>query len=254
MKNYQSIKTNSQKWDGILIRKEQEDVAAVIYQHNIPDEMDERTLEEIVEELVIEYFKGISECPQVDVNEMTKEQLLRRIMPQAVSRERNVELLKGAPHKEFLDIAILYRYVLEEGSDDGILSFVITNNIAKKWDVSLQEMDMAAKQYAKQQKYSFECIDDQTQLYVITNKKRIYGASVLAESKMLRKLAHKLQADLLAIPSSVHEVLAIPAAEDDDINFLRYFVAAVNQQMKPEEILGTSVYRYRRDRGILEIA
>ena len=274
MKTYQATKTNSQKWDGISIRKGHENVGVVIYPNVMEGE--KVTLEEMVEEISKEYFETKSECPEFHLNDMTKNQLLRRIIPQAVSRERNVELLKNAPHKELLDIAIIYRFVLEQVVDGDTLSFVITNNVAKKFDISLQELDMAAKQYVKQENpyyiatldsmikglaeevgieiTSFEYAEDQEQIYVISNKRMIYGASVLAESEILGTLAHKLHADLMVFPSSINEVLVIPAAEGDDIDFLRYMVATTNKQVKPEEILSTSVYRYRRVSGILEIA
>ncbi|MBD5504237.1 MAG: hypothetical protein HDR09_11035 [Lachnospiraceae bacterium] len=269
---YQSTKTNSQKRDGIAIRKEHENVGVVIYPNVM--EAEKVTLEDMVEEISKEYFRMKPECPEFHLDDMTKDQLLRRIILQAVSRERNVELLKNAPHKELLDIAIVYRFVLEQVIEGETLSFVITNTVAKKFDISLQELDMAAKQYAKQQnpyyittmdsminglaeelnmeKSSFEYAENP--IFVITNKRMIYGASVLAEPEVLGTLAHKLQTDLLVIPSSGNEVLAIPAAEDDDIDFFRYMVASANRQLNPEEILGTSVYRYRRDSGILEIA
>lgn len=273
MQTYQATKTNSQKWDGISIRKEHENVGVVIYPNVMEGE--EVALEEMVEEISKEYFETKPECLEFHLDDMTKNQLLRRIIPQAVSRERNVELLKNAPHKELLDIAIVYRFVLEQVVDGDTLSFVITNDAAKKFDISLQELDMAAKQYVKQENpYYIATVDsmimglekgvgieecsseseDQIQFYVITNKRMIYGASVLAEPEILGTLAHKLQADLIVFPSSINEVLAIPAAEDDDIDFFRYMVATANKKVNSEEILGTSVYRYRRTSGILEIA
>lgn len=276
---HRSTKTNNQIQEGVVIRQESEDIGVCIYFKDILAEMETETtemfLKAMVDKIFSTYIENHEKAPKVDINSMTKEQMLRKIMPQAVSRERNVDLLKNVPHRELLDIAIIYRYVIEL-NDDNMMSFVVTNGAAKKWDISLQELDMAAKQYVRQQNpYHVATMDslinglceecgikddspeyaEYPSIYVISNKRMQYGASVLAGPEVLGELAHKLQSDLIIFPSSVHEVLAISAGEDDDIEYFRQMVATVNEQeVSPEEVLSTSVYRYRRDSGILEIA
>ncbi len=276
---HRSTKTNNQIQEGVVIRQQPENIGVIIYFKDILDELEAKTTEMFVKEMVDEifntYIENHEKAPKVDANNMAKEQILRKIMPQAVSRERNVELLKNAPHKGLLDIAIIYRYVIEL-NDDNMMSLVVTNGAAKKWDISLQELDMAAKQYVKQQNpYCIDTMDSLIKsvcekcgmcetsfegieyplIYIISNRRKQYGASVLAEPEVLGELAQKLQSDLIVFPSSINEVLVISAGENDDIEYFRNTVIATNEQyVSPEEVLSTSVYRYRRDGGTLEIA
>lgn len=281
---YRATMTNNQIREGIAIRREPESIGVIIYfadiikdiqSHRLEAETEEMFLKEMVDEIIITYIENRKKAPKINADDMTKEQILRKIMPQAVSRERNVELLKNAPHKELLDIAIIYRHVLE--TNDGIMtSFVITNGVTQKWDISLQELDMAAKQYVKRENpYYIATIDsvinglceecsiedispeptEYPTIYTITNKEIKYAAAVLAEPEILGNLAQLLQSDLFIFPSSVHEVMAISTeGQEDDIEYFRQMVVAANERVDPEEILGTSVYRYRRDSGTLEIA
>lgn len=281
---YRATKTNNQIQEGIAIRREPESIGVIIYfadiikdiqSHRLEAETEEMFLKEMVDEIIITYIENRKKAPKINADDMTKEQILRKIMPQAVSRERNVELLKNAPHKELLDIAIIYRHVLE-ANDDNMMSFVITNAVIQRWAITLQELEMAAKQYVKRENpYYIATIDsvinglceecsiedispeptEYPTLYTITNRKMKYAAAVLAEPEILGNLAQLLQSDLFIFPSSVHEVMAISTeGQEDDIEYFRQMVVAANERVDPEEILGTSVYRYRRDSGTLEIA
>lgn len=280
VKLYNATKTNNQIREGVMIRQESENIGVCIYFKDILAELETETTEvfmkAMVDKIFSKYIENHDKAPKFDVRSMAKEQILQKIMPQAVSRERNEELLKNAPHKELLNIAIIYRYVLEV-NDDNMMSFVVTNSAAKQWDISLQELDIAAKQYVKQEnpyciatmdslinglreecgieEASSECTEC-LPIYVISNRRMQYGAAVLAEPEVLGDLAHKLQSDLIVLPSSVHELIVIPASGNgDDIKYFRQMVATVNEQeVSPEEILSTSVYRYKRNSGILEIA
>ena len=68
------------------------------------------------------------------------------------------------------------------------------------------------------------------------------------------ELAGMIKGDLYIMPSSIHEVIAIPAVGSDP-DELRRIVTEVNMDVVPEdEVLGESVYRYNFEKGKLEIA
>ena len=86
-------------------------------------------------------------------------------------------------------------------------------------------------------------------MYVLTNKEKIFGASVLLYSEKLQELAEKTGKNLLILPSSVHEVLLMPDEEDREYGFYRQMVEEVNTtQVDPEEVLSYSLYCYDRQK------
>lgn len=58
---------------------------------------------------------------------------------------RNEKLLKNAPHRDYLDFAIIYRVVIEN-SADGITSAIITDSLAKSLGLTEEELYISATQ------------------------------------------------------------------------------------------------------------
>ena len=91
-------------------------------------------------------------------------------------------------------------------------------------------------------------------MYVVTNQKRIFGASTLFYSDVLHKLAEALDGDLLILPSSIHEVLALPYMGNEYDAAFRDMVRHANQTVVLEkEILSDSIYRYHRKQQRLSL-
>lgn len=95
---------------------------------------------------------------------------------------------------------------------------------------------------------------DALQLYVITNTSGLYGASCILYPDVLENLASRLNHDLLILPSSIHEVLVLPADTQIHLAELRAIVCAINQtEVPPEDRLSDQIYFYRREDGMLEL-
>ena len=90
-------------------------------------------------------------------------------------------------------------------------------------------------------------------LYVLTNRNKIFGASAMLYSEKMKLLADRLRADLLILPSSVHEVLLFPDDRMRGYEIYRQMVSEVNTtQVDPEEILSFHLYRYSRAKNEIE--
>lgn len=272
------VKTNRTA-KGIKIQHNSENIGTIFYIDDMKNEAPETAAEMICEKY--RNLRQNEELPKFRVEDMTKEMILQRITASAISQSLNTEMLKNVPHKKVLDLAITYKCILDD-SEDGVKSFVITYVIADRFGISLQELEMAARRYEKQknpyriatmdtmifgdmegvgiedieeyiEKYIHEQADGQ-QMYVLTNKKKFLGASVIADESIIGKLADLIQSDLIILPSSIHEILAIPEDDAYGMEFCRNMVANVNNTcLEPEEILSSSVYRYKRESGMLEI-
>ena len=81
--------------------------------------------------------------------------------------------------------------------------------------------------------------------YVITNSNGINGASVILYTDILKEIGGFLGEDYYLLPSSIHEMLAIPVSAPMDEKEMHEMVEEVNRScVVSEEILSDSVYRY----------
>lgn len=82
----------------------------------------------------------------------------------------------------------------------------------------------------------------ETPLYVVTNAAKYRGAAnILDRKSLIKALGH---GDFIVIPSSIHEVLILPAEEYDNLSDLAQMVKEINaSQVAPEEQLGDTVYK-----------
>lgn len=82
-------------------------------------------------------------------------------------------------------------------------------------------------------------------MYVLTNKQRSNGAVCMIYDKVLEEFAEKQGKDIYILPSSVHEVILVPAVEGINPEDLSDMVKEVNtSELDDIDILSDHVYRY----------
>lgn len=87
-----------------------------------------------------------------------------------------------------------------------------------------------------------------TNMYVLTNKERFYGATTLLYSDVLKAFASEVNSDLYILPSSIHEIIIIPYEDEISVDALNDMVNEVNaKEVDDIEILSNHSYIYRRD-------
>ena len=85
-------------------------------------------------------------------------------------------------------------------------------------------------------------------MYVLTTEGKTWGAISMLNNKALSELANLLESDLFILPSSVHEVIIVPADNEESAETLQAMVADINRtHVDPEEVLSDHIYRYLRD-------
>ncbi len=86
-------------------------------------------------------------------------------------------------------------------------------------------------------------------MYVLTNRQKLYGAACMLYPEVLKNFAEKMRQDFYILPSSVHEVILVPANAGTNQESLREIVTDINRtQVAEEEVLADSVYFYSRSR------
>lgn len=91
-------------------------------------------------------------------------------------------------------------------------------------------------------------------MWVITNSQGINGASSMLYENELHQLAEELGCDLYILPSSVHEVIAIPADLGEAEEFAEQVTQINMTEVLLEERLSNQVYHYDKDLRRLALA
>lgn len=87
-------------------------------------------------------------------------------------------------------------------------------------------------------------------MYVLTNEQKINGAACMLYQGVLEEFALREEEDLYILPSSIHEVIIVPATSDISKEQLDLMVKQVNEEeVAPGDILSDHVYFYRRGTG-----
>lgn len=85
---------------------------------------------------------------------------------------------------------------------------------------------------------------DDMKMYVLTNSEQTYGSGLIVHDKVLRHVLHTIGEDIYVLPSSVHELIVLPASVVDDESYLPRMVHEINtNEVEPKDRLSNDVYR-----------
>ena len=88
-------------------------------------------------------------------------------------------------------------------------------------------------------------------MFVLSNKSKVNGASILLDKQMMQKVIDKVGTDFYILPSSIHECLVVPATQDMEPSDLVAMVREVNQtNVEICDRLSDEIYTYSMDEGI----
>lgn len=188
------------------------------------------------------------------------------IVLQIINTRQNPKLLGGIPNREFLDLSIIYRWVIQLDKE-GFKNTIVTNKLANDLGLTERELFLLAKENTKRLftptvKSMADIVRDllpsdvlgtipeefwnDNNLWVLTNERGINGAAAILYEDVLHAIAGQLGADLYIIPSSIHEVIVTP--DKMDPHELADMVFSINrEQVDVEERLSDNVYRYDRE-------
>ena len=177
-----------------------------------------------------------------------------------INASLNQEFLEKIPHKRYFEFAIVF-ILFVEPQEYNHGTIVITNDLIKYWKTSIEEIYEIAYQnmpaifpvsLVPMHDMVCELLDDNdtdfledSPLYILTNKYRVLGASVLLYNNTLSYVAQKLKENFYILRSSIHELIIVPESRSPQIEELNKMVKEVNEtQILPEEILGERAYYY----------
>jgi len=189
-----------------------------------------------------------------------------RVFVRLVGRERNEKLLQDIPYDEYLDMALVYHYVIQVTEDtQGVL--VLNKEHILRLGITHEELRETAMSNTKRElppvivpmqemvaRMKSRCGMDlpgeipESGMYVLSNAKGTYGAVAMTYTDLLEEFSNEAESGFYILPSSVHEVILVP---DDTMMTTEIFSGMVRhvnaEHVEETEVLTDSVYYYDRE-------
>ncbi len=228
---------------------------------------------------ILRYYCGHCCKDGIDTSFFTNfEKTRSRIAYKLVHYERNRELLADVPHFRYLDLAIVFFCLFPETPYQNASALIHSSHL-DLWNTSADSLLALARQNTPSllpfccssladllmatlgdsskdgwDGFPSDCLNDPVPMYVLSNQQRINGAGCILYEGALKGVAQELGDDLYLLPSSIHEVIAIPASQAKSPSLLALLVREINAtEVSPDEILSDNVYHYDRKSGLVAI-
>lgn len=194
-----------------------------------------------------------------------------KLFMQLINEEQNKELLKTLPHRQFQDLAIVYR-IATKIEPNQVHSALVDKKLAEK--IGMKESDLYDTAIINTKKLFPPTVKSMNEvlygligdvmpvgemigvveeepleqlMYVISNEQQVNGATSVLYEEELHKLAEKLGTDLYLMPSSIHELIAV-SADRGAADELAQMVTDINMsELRLDERLSNQVYHYDKE-------
>lgn len=276
-------KNNGIVLTGLSVRKPGSDVSSVIYLDQYYNHYCEKiaTMDDIllsIKKILLDNLGNEYSDVKEAIVDFTN--VKDKIFVAFINKQRNAEKLLNIPYTEMEDLAVIYKVMLTS-SKKGAATITISNPMMEQWGITKEELHALSVENSRRilppevlplgkmvekimrlNGMSGEQLDEIDELFtpeeipmfVITNDLKLNGAASIYYSDVLEKIAEKLRDDLYILPSSIHEVIAIPL-KYGDLESLSTMVKEVNStQVAEEEQLSDNVYLYTASTKKLHIA
>lgn len=269
-------KNNGLELDGLTFSNGQSNISPTVFlnfyyeiQNHFPD------LDAICKDILRTYEHNKS-TENINVDFFTDYELVKgHLAFRIINYGKNKELLQTVPHIRYLDLAIVF-YCLLQVSEKGNATILIHANHLKFWHVTADELYQQTCQNTPcLLPYEFHNMDvflsepsvssalgtgnrldshPFCPMYILTNSRKLYGASCMLYPHLLEEISDKLCADLFILPSSIHEIIILPALCRSQARELADMVADINQtELAIDEVLSNHIYYYSRSEQTLSI-
>ncbi len=283
-------KNNDIELDGISILRQGESMSPTIYLNDYYKSYYEgKDPEDIIDE-VIELYNAHKDDIPFDIESFKcYKQMKEKIAFKLINYETNIKLLEEVPYQRILDLAIVF-YVVISNDSIGAATVLIRHEHMDMWNITenqlyeeakkntpllfkeqLQDIEDVIKEFVLEEYPEKESSEDfneflqqsffpddaeyeleRTKMYVLTNEERINGASAILYENLLSSFADQIKQNLYILPSSIHEVILVPATREVKQKELEEMVQEVNiNEVSEGERLSNHVYFFDRAQKVL---
>lgn len=154
-----------------------------------------------------------------------------------------------------------------EDEERNNMSVRVTEGILQQWEIS--EEDLFRQAYENMQNAGYHIINmmqiikecgfegemPATKMFVLTNRKQLYGAAGILETDLLKNFSDRIGKNLFILPSSIHEVILIPDEGRFGESLLKEMIMDVNENvLQEEDFLADHAYYFDREKGEVRVA
>lgn len=265
------VKNNDTHLTGLTVFSDRCNVSPTIYLDRYYREYQNgKPFSKICEE-ILHVYQEHQPTDSIDVSFFTDyDRIKSRIVFKLVNYEKNAQTLREVPHYRFLDLAVVFNCLLEYDFD-GSATILIRNQHLTLWNITPDDLyALAMRNTPALLKYDLRNMTDILKeflagseleelssynshpcpMYMLSNQRKLNGSVCILYPDLLKSFANRIRSDLYILPSSVHEVLLLPADGQNSCQELSDMVREVNDsQLSREEILSDHIYYYCRDTG-----
>ena len=187
-----------------------------------------------------------------------------RLFIRLSSLSRNRDLTEGIPHRAIDDMLLTYHVLTGQRGRD-MWSAMLDNGMLRGYGISEEQLYKDALENssrifpARLDRMSSILHspedDDGLGMMVLTNKANSFGASAVLYPGMLEEAAEQLGGDIYIIPSSIHEMILMPAVMVPDVERLEMTHRFLNMtEVEEKDRLSDHIYHYDDHRRLFERA
>ena len=258
-------KNNSVILDGIMLQRGNERVVPNIYLNHYYarycDGMEAGAIAEQILALCEEKREEIDELAQrLDFSpEYIREHLYYRL----IGREQNEALLQEIPHRCYLNLAVVYYWVVYE-EEEQLGSIMMTQRQMERLGWTEELLMQTAQENTPRlfpmvtkgmEEIVGELLMQQSEqpILVLSNEKGINGAACLLYPGMLKGVEEKMQGSFYVLPSSIHELIVIPDNGTPAARLCEMVYCINRTQLPWEDVLSDAVYYYSQETKELRV-
>lgn len=270
------MKNNGCLLEGFIFSTSEQNISPTIYVNDFFEAyLEGKPLSVIVDEILSIYETNkLKESINMDFF-LSYDKVRSKILFKLIDLEKNQKLLEKTPHIPYLNLAIVFYYLLQDGPF-GNATILIQNSHIETWEKSREDLyeealnntpktlpvqlkgmdDIIREMMADSKDCDNQTIQDQImeevkelpsnkKMYVLSNESKVHGASAILYPNVLTNFSKAIGKGFYILPSSIHEVILLPFDEALEPENLKLMVQEVNEtQVREEEVLSNSVYLY----------
>lgn len=259
------IKNNGMVYDGLVIMDPILNISPTIYLNPYYHRfLNGVSMEDIYTDILNTYYRNLP-TEDFDISLFRDfEKASKNIAFKLVNREKNKELLKDVPYIEFQDLALIFICIVNNFRRE-YATILIHNQHLNLWNTDTESLyQIALENTPRLLPYKFENLENiifegeheiiselqDFDMYILTNKLKIHGATCIAYPRLLKRIADFLEDNLIIIPSSIHEVLIIPESltkEEYSMDDFKMMIFEANETtLTDDELLSDHAYIYEQ--------
>ena len=262
------VKNNDLRMTGICIKDTSKDynISPTMYLENIYKEYDGSNISQLAD-YVMHQMESAEVGNDFDITRITDINYVKfNVYLKVINAESNYKYLLDKPYipvNGFEDLVAVAKINIKVGEADG--SSVVTDSLLENLQISKEQLfDYARSNSQYNEPKSFFSLtdfllnpsaindsledslsDEKSPIYILTNKSKLFGASVITYDGVFDEIYEKLGESFTIIPSSIHEVLILRDSVFDDNEEILGIVDMVNStEVAPDEILSANIYHF----------